>query len=52
MRPNFLRPRLDDPFWAAAAALVAVVLAVEACRMIFTDRAAERERMELVRDGD
>lgn len=54
-RPHFLRPSLSDPFWTAAALVIAVVLAVQSCRMLLTsseEREAERERLELIRDGE
>lgn len=42
---------LDDPWWILAALFVIGALAFEGYRY-FTDSAAERERLELVRDGD
>jgi hypothetical protein len=51
IRPRLNPPRLNDPFWILAAMFVIGALAFEGYRY-FADSAADRERLELVRDGD
>lgn len=52
IRPRLNPPRLSDPFlWLMAVAFLLAAL-WRGYELAFTDSAAERERMKLVRDGD
>lgn len=54
-RPDWKNPRLSDPFlWLMAAAFLVAALwkGFELVSTSADERAAERERQELVRDGD
>ena len=52
LRPSLNPPRLNDPFlWLLAVAFLVAAL-WRGYELAFTDTATDRERQELVRDGD